>query len=575
MGAKLSQTFESLLFLNPFDKNKYPNCHDGHQYAVEVVLGEIPNCKFVIGACKRYLEDMVKDSNGWDYTFKTSRAERYLRLVQKFEHVIGKWNPKTIFYSPWQKFCFMNIKGWRRVDDGNPRFRVAHVEVSRGNGKSLMASQMGLYDLALDNPVGNEIDCFATKADQARIVLDVARAMAKKCTEYRNNTGVEVLAHKLTHDSSNSVMKFLSSDHDSMDGLNSVLSIMDELHAMNRELFDVVYSGMSKRKDSLMLCITTAGFNNDSVGYTQSEYAKRVCLGEIVDEQLFCIIYTIDDGDDIYSEVTWRKANPGWGVSVDPITFRAKALKAKESPADLPNFKVKHLNIWLSEARAFFDINKWDLTGDEYLNVEEFSGNKCFVGLDLASKLDLAGYVINFEREDNNYLFARAFVPKATFDSTNSDVYHKAASLGFLTVTPGEAINYNFIEEQLRNDLKNFNVLAVHYDPWNATQFAQNLLEDGFNMVEFRMTTPNLSEPMKALDAKIRESKVKHQKDPMLRFCISNVTAKEDNNGNVFPLKNNKKLKIDLAVASIMSHAGWVQGNTTVSVYEKKDLLIL
>lgn len=572
---KLETTFESLLLKNPFDKKKHPNCYDGHQYAVDIITGVIPSCNYVMGACKRYINDLVKDSDGWDYKFVTKRAERYLRLVQKFEHVIGKWDPKFIIYSPWQKFCFMNIIGWRRVDDGNPRFRIAHVEVPRGNAKSTMAAQAGLYFLALDNPMGNEIDCFATKADQARIVLDVARGMARKCSDYLNNTGAKVLAHKVIHSDSNSVMKALSSDHDSMDGLNSILSIMDELHAMQRALFDVVYSGMSKRKDSLMLCITTAGFNNDSVGYTQSEYAKKVCLGEVIDDQFFAIIYTIDEGDDLSDERTWRKANPGFGVSVDPVTFKAKVIKALNSPADLPNLKVKHFNIWLSEARAFFDTTKWDSTCDSELSLENFRGKKCFVGLDLASKIDLAGYVLDFNEDGKTYQFARAFVPKATFDSSNSDVYQKAAAQGFLTVTPGEAINYNYIEEQLRNDLKDFDVLAVHYDPWNATQFAQNLLEDGFNMVEFRMTTANLSEPMKTLDADIREQKVYHLDDPIFKFCISNVTVKEDHNGNVFPLKNNKKLKIDLAVASIMSHAGWVHGNTSASIYEKKDLLIL
>lgn len=571
----MTKTFEDLLENNPFDKKKHPNCWDGHDYAVRIIKGEEPACIYVIGSCKRYIKDLVKSSEGWDYYFKTAKAERYLRLVQKFEHVIGNWEPKNIIYSPWQKFCFMNIIGWRRTDDNNPRFRKAHLEVPRGQGKSAMASQCGLYFLSLDNPIGNEVDCFATKADQARIVLDVARAMARKCSDYINNTGSKVLAHRIIHAASNSVMKALSSDHDSMDGLNSVLSIMDELHAMSRELFDVVASGMSKRKDSLMLCITTAGFNNDSVGYTESEYAKRVCLGEIIADDLFAIIYTIDDGDDIWDERTWRKANPGYGISVDPITFKAKALKAKETPADVPNFKVKHLNIWLSEARAFFDVAKWDSTVDHNLVPSRFHGEKCFAGLDLASKLDLAGYSLVFDEGEFTYIFTRAFVPKATFDSSNSDIYHKAASLGYLTVTPGEAINYNYIQAQLKKDLQDFNVIAVHYDPWNATQFAQNLMEDGYNMVEFRMTTPNLSEPMKGLDAKIRESKVIHQNDPILRFCISNVVAKEDNNGNVFPLKNNKKLKIDLAVASILGFAGWVHGNTTVSVYEKKDLLIL
>jgi len=416
---------------NPFNKETHPNVYSGHEYALDVVFGVIPSCKYVKGAVERYLSDLNRSKNvAYNYFFDIDRAERYLRLVQKFEHVIGTWNTPNIEYSPWQCHLWMNVIGWRWKSEDRPRFRVCHAEQPRGQGKSSMASQAALYFLALDNPKGNAVECFATKKDQARIVLEASRAMAKKSTGYRNATGVKVLAHKIIHAASNSYMRALSSDEDSMDGLNSVLSIMDELHAMSRELYDVVYSGMSKRIDSLMLCITTAGFNNDGVGYSQSAYAKKVCMGEVVDDQMYAIVYTIDEGDDLFSEATWKKANPGYGISVDPVTFTAKAMKARTSPADLPNFKVKHLNIWLSEARAFFDIGKMNQCANPNLQLTDFYGESCYVGIDLASKLDLTGYVLIFKKEKKYFWFTRAFIPQVTFDNERSDMYIQAADRG-------------------------------------------------------------------------------------------------------------------------------------------------
>ena len=167
---------------NPFDKVKYPNCWEGHQYAVGVVEKTIPACVYIIGACKRYLHDVDLAYNDFTYPyyFSAEKAEKYLRLVQKFEHVEGHWPTKLIIYEPWQKFGWMNIEGFLRKDTGNIKFRTVHWEVARGNAKSSQASQCALYHLRLDEPNGNHIYCAATKREQARVVLDSARAMANK-----------------------------------------------------------------------------------------------------------------------------------------------------------------------------------------------------------------------------------------------------------------------------------------------------------------------------------------------------------------------------------------------------------
>lgn len=435
-----------------------------------------------------------------------------------------------------------------------------------------MASQAALYFLALDDPQGNIISCFATKADQARIVLDSSRAMAKKAKSFLQKTGVEVLAHKVVHEDSNSQIRAMSSDDKSQDGLNDILAIMDELHAQDQALFDVVYSGLSKRKDSLMLCITTAGFSTDSVGYFQSVYAKKVAMGEMDDDLFFSLVYTIDEGDDIFEETTWKKANPNYGISVDPETFEAKAKKAMVMPNDLPNFKVKHLNTWISESKAFFDTAKWDLCYEPGLTMDRFLGKKCVMSLDLASKVDLVSRGFVFEENGLFYVFDKSYIPEDTVRQVKNSLYETAIAEGHLIMTPGEAIHYPNITRDIIADSKKFKITEVPYDPWNATHIAQDLTKEKLNMLEFRFNTGNLSEPTKNFDALIRQGKVRHNGSPILKWSLGNVVCKEDAAGNVFPRKTHDKLKIDPIIALIMSFAVVLQKDKKESVYESRGL---
>jgi phage terminase large subunit-like protein len=560
-----------------FDKKTHPNCYDGHQYALDVVSGKLPNCVYVIGACKRYLNDLERFKDKELYYFDKDAAEKALRIFQKFEHVKGHWDPPQIVLEGWQKFLFMNVYGWMDVRTGMVKYRTIHAEVPRGNGKSLLASAACLYSAFCDNPNGDTVSCVATKKEQARIVLDAARHMAIKNKKFTKQKKIEVLAHNIVQKETFSEVKALSSDKNGLDGLNDKLAVCDELHAMSREVFELISSGMSKRSDSIILCITTAGFNVESVGHSQSAYAKKLSLGEVEDEQFFSLIYTLDKDDDIFDPKVWPKVNPNWGVSVDPITFEAKVNKAKVTPSDIPNLKVKHFNMWLSEADAFYSQAKWDECADKSLKIEDFLKQKCYVGLDLASKVDLTSFVSIFKKEIDDvwhyYIFDNTYIPAESIH--NNVLYDNAEGAGHLIKTPGEAIHYPKIQDDLYSFSKKFKTSEVYFDPWNATEFAQRMISKRVNMVEFRMTTANLSEPTKILDALMRQKRIHHNGSMLLRWCIGNVICKEDPAGNVFPKKSHDKLKIDPVVSLIMALAGWITEEENRSVYETRGTRII
>ena len=565
---------------NPYDPKEFPYCWSGHEYALDIDSGKIMASKYVKGAVARYFKDI--NNPDADFIFNPEKAERYLRLVQKFEHVIGEWKTKEIIYEPWQNFCWMNIMGFRNKGGTQTRrFRIAHIEVARGNGKSAMASQALLFFLALDDVVqGNHISCVATKKDQARIVLDSARAMAKKSPKFLLEKGVAVREHSIVQKDTNSMAKALSARDDGLDGGAEILAVMDELHAMKRETFDVVYGGMSKRTDSLTLCITTAGFDMESVGFSQSEYAKKLCVGDVEDDQMFAIVYTLDEEDikndkNIFNPDYWIKANPSYGASVDPVSFTAKAKKAQVTPADLPTFKVKHLNIWLSEYNSFYDLQKWDACKDEKIKIEDFKNQKCRVGCDVASHIDLnsIGYV--FKKEDIYYIFDRSYIPEETVKKIRSSMYENCIGSGHLIQTTGEVVEQAILEDQLIKDKKFFQIQDLLLDPWNSISMMQRLKKERLPITEFRMNVSNLSEPTKKLDQLIRQGKVRHNGSPLLRWCLGNVVVKFDAAGNIFPRKSDERLKIDPIIALLMALASLLQDEAKEKIYADRGLRVL
>ena len=559
--------------MNPFNKSKYPNCYRGHQYALDVIDKKIVACKYIISACERYLRDL-NNEEAYFY-FNEEKAERYLRVVQKFQHVKGTWKTKNIFYEPWQCWEFMNIIGFRVKETDFPRFRIAHLEEPRGSGKSAKASGAVLFFVALDENInGNMVSCVATKTEQARIVLDDARNMAKKNTSFLESNGVKVLAHKIVHEQSNSIARALSADYGGMDGLNDVLAVCDELHAMNRQTFEVITSGMSKRKDSLLLCITTAGSDTNSIGYFQSVYAKKVATGEVQDDTFFAAVYTLDDDDYWADESVWIKANPNLGISVDTDSLRAKVEKALISPSDIPNLKIKHFNLWISEANAFFDLKAWDKCEDRSLKLENFLGKPLRMGLDLASHIDIASIAYVFKEDGIYYVFDKSFLPEETIKQKKNPFYENCIADGSLIQTPGSAISYDNIKSHFLDARRDFRVQEVYFDVWNANQLAQDLSDD-LEFVKFAMNTANFSEPMKKLDVLIKEKKIRHNGSSLLRWCLGNVVAKEDHNGNVFPRKSHEKMKIDPIVAILMALAGHLSNPESESVYDERGILTL
>ena len=531
------------------------------KYARDVSTGKVFACKWVKLACKRQTEDLKKYARSGLYEWSKEEAGRICRFIELLTHTKGELAGQRVVLEPWQIFILTTVFGWRRRADGGRRFRRVYIEVPRGSGKSTLSSGVALYCLLADHEPGAEVYSFATTRDQAKIVFGDAKVMAEHNPALRERFGLQVLANALYVSSTNSTFQAKSAEGSTLDGLNTHLAVVDELHAhKTRAVYDVVETSLGKRRSSLLWCITTAGFDTSGICYEVRTMCTKVLSRLADDETQFAIIYTIDDGDDWSSMEALEKANPNWGVSVRPEVITSLLQKAKTLPSAINNFKTKHLDVWCSARSAWLDMRAWKRCETTGLELSDFEGLPCFIGLDIGSKSDLTvkTYLFPFEEDgkDKYALFCECWLPSKAIETSTNSQYSGWVRSGYIQETDGAMTDLNVIEDSIREDLSRFDVQAITYDPWQATQLATSLSDEGAPMLECRFTVQNVSDPMKTLEALVIDGRIVHDGNPVMAWMMGNVEARIDAKDNIFPRKERHENKIDGAVAAILALRG-------------------
>lgn len=541
---------------------KQPGVISAIRYAEDVTTSKIVVCRFVQLACQRFLTDydLAESADGlWE--FDAVKAERAMWFAGQLPNIKGPDAGKPLVLMPWQQFAFANLFGFLDRETHSRRFRQGVVFVPRGNGKTTIAAPIALYLTFADGEGGAEGYAAAVTRDQARILFDAAREMVRRSTEFRSKAGIEVGAHSVFRQANASRFVPVSSDAKALDGLNVQIAVCDEIAShKTSEVYDVLLTAMGKRLQPMLLSISTATGNTTGIGKQLWDYSVRVLDGAQQDDRLFALIYTIDEGDDPWDEASWIKANPSWGKAVQPGAIRAIMRQARNNPAQEAAAMTRHLNVWTGADDALFSIRSWRACANPTLSLADLEGEECHLGLDLASKTDLAALSIVFpSRADEMRLkyriFARCYLNEAAVMEARNASYPGWAGDGFLTVTDGNETDFQRIEDDLLDFCRRFRVVSVGYDPWAATQFAQRMIAQDVPMVEFRANTQNFSEPTKELEAAIRSDRVEHDGNPVLEWCIGNVVGRYDARSNVYPKKSRPEQKIDAAIATIIGVA--------------------
>ncbi len=546
-----------------------PYTKTAKDYAEAVAAGEISACRWVQMACRRQLDDLARfKGKASPYQFNPKLHDREGRafqpadnlcaFIERLPHVKGPLAGELISLEPWQVFILTTVFGWVKPD-GKRRFRRSYIEVPRGNAKSTLSSALALYMLAADGEGGAEVYSLATTRDQARIVFGDAQTMARRSAGFRSRFAVNLGAHNMHVLATGSKFEALSAEGSTLDGLNIHFGCVDELHAhKTRTVYDVVETGTGKRDNSLLWVITTAGSNRAGICYEVRAFVTKLLDGVIQDDSQFGIIYGLDDGDAWDTEAALIKANPNWGISVRPEILGPLQAKAMQLPSAINNFKTKHLNEWVNAGTAWMDMRAWDACADSGLDLDTFEGQPCWFGLDLASKTDIAALMLVFRHPDiaDAYaVFGNYYLPEDTVSAAGNSQYPGWMRTGRLTVTPGNVIDFSWIEADLMDMASRFGIQAVAFDPFQATQLSTRMLAEGLPMIEVRPTVLNFSEPMKTLEALVLQKKLVHDGDPVLAWMASNVVAHLDAKDNIYPRKERPENKIDGIVALIMALA--------------------
>ena len=559
------------------------------RYAEAVVAKEILACEWVQKACQRQLDDLVRfKRKSSPYQFNPELVDRYGRpyrpadnlcaFIERLPHVKGPLASQLIVLEPWQVFILSTVFGWVKPD-GKRRFRRSYIEVPRGNAKSTLSSAVGLYMLAADREGGAEVYSLATTRDQARIVFGDAQTMARLSPGFRNRFSVNVGAHNMHVLQSGSKFEALSAEGSTLDGLNIHFGCIDELHAhKTRTVYDVVDTGTGKRDNSLLWVITTAGSNRSGICFEVRSFVTKLLNRVLEDDSQFGIIYGLDEGDDWTHKDALIKANPNWGISVREEVLGPLQAKAMQLPSAVNNFKTKHLNEWVSADKAWMDMRSWDASANPDLDLDQFLGQPCWIGLDLASKTDIAALIMVFQHPDTPdayAVFGKYYLPEDTVQAAGNSQYIGWSHSGRLSVTPGNVIDFSWIEADLLDIASRFSIEAVAFDPFQATQLSTRMLAEGLPMIEVRPTVLNFSEPMKTLEALVLQKKLVHDGDPVLAWMASNVVAHTDVKDNIYPRKERAENKIDGIVALIMALSRAIKPGEALVLGSDYELMLL
>lgn len=561
------------------------------QYARDVVEGRVVACKWHRLACQRHLNDLAKAEGGtWPYVFNpeltdgagvTYRpAERICKFAENMPHIKGDWAARgqRIKLEPWQILILASIFGWINRETGKRRFRVADLFVPRKNAKSTLASVIGNFMLAVDGEFGAEVYSGATSQDQAMEVFRPALLMARATPKFLQLYGVAVNASNLSVVEKNS--KFEPVIGKPGDGASPSCAIVDEYHEHKTpELYDTMQTGMGARSQPLMLVITTAGSDISGPCYLHQVELQKILEGLVENDQRFGIIFGIDEDDDWTSEEAIFKANPNYGISVDAEFLKLQQRDAMADPRKQNVFKTKHLNVWVAAASPWLNLYHLQQGADASLTLEAFRGEECVVGLDLASKQDIASVVCIFRRHseglDHYYAISRNYVPQAAVDKPENAHYQGWVNSGHLIATPGNMIDLEQIQEDLFAAADIVVVREIAKDPWGGQQLGSNLVNQGFEVVDIPQQVRYLSDPMKELQALVDAGRFHHDGNPCYVWQMSNVEVAPDRNENIFPRKLRASNKIDAAVATIVAMNRAMVGGDSDIIGADYELLVV
>jgi len=512
-----------------------------------------------------------------------TRALRVIKFIELLKHVDGQWFGKSFTLLNWQRDVISQMYG-TMGQNSKRQYQYLYLEIPKKNGKTELAAALGLYHLFADGEQYGEIYGCAAETNQASIAFDVAVGMLDQCPPLKKRVRLNLSKRRILDLKSQSIYQVLSAEAYSKHGYKPSAVIFDELHAQpNRYLWDTMTFGTGDTRDQpVWIVITTAGDDPDqtTIGYEIHDKARRIIAGEYKDPRWLCKIYGAPADADIWDEEVWYQANPSLGIIIDIDKVRAAAESAKQNQAEEKLFRWLRLNQWIdNKSNTWLSQTLWD-NNNHKEDMAKLIKMKCYAGLDLSSTTDLTALTLAFPPQfdlDYWYLLFFAWIPQESMKERiikDQVPYDKWVNDGWITATPGDCVDYDFIEAKIIELSRQYDLIKLATDPWNSRMLTTRLMKQSIDIVEVPQTMAGLSPAMKYMETLLRKGMLKHVANPVARWCFGNIVVAVDGNNNIKPMKNRAKERIDVIVSTInmLSVAMRIEID---SIYEDRGLTIL
>ena len=529
---------------------KYPLAYNPIlEYWEEIEKGNIN----VGDKIRRTYKKVVKDIKyPGEYFYSPKRGNHILEFAENFcRHSKGKCGGKRVKLELWEKAHLATVFGFIDIE-GNRKYRESILIVGKKNGKSLLASIVGLYMLTADEEMGPEVYAVATKKDQSKIIWLESKRMVRKSPALSKR--VRSLVAELDTDFNDGVFKPLASDSDTLDGLNIHCVLMDEIHQwkQGKALYDIMADGVSAREQPLVYITSTAGTIREDIYDQKYDEAEMVINGYddpegYKDEHLIAFIYEIDNRKEWTDESCWEKANPGLGTIKNKQTLKDKVEKAKKNPLLVKNLLCKEFNIRETSSEAWLTFEQANNT--ETFSVEDLKPRYGVGGVDLSSTTDLTAAKVLFKIPESEkiYTLSMYWIPedlvekRITEDKIPYDIWIEK---GYVRTCKGNKISYKdvkawFVEIQEKYDIY---INMIGYDSWSAAYFVEDMQEyfGKAAMIPIIQGKKTLSQPMKNLGADLENNLIVYNNNPVDKWCLCNTAVDIDRNDNIQPIKTSK-----------------------------------
>lgn len=531
---------------------------------IEAYMNEIRSGKAIVSKRVRRqyekLELRTHEAHG-SYIFDQKKAERPIKFIEMFcKHSKGEWAGRPVKLELFQKAFISALFGFVHKDTGCRQYRETLFYVARKNGKSTLLSSIALYMLIADDEAGAEVYSVATKKDQARIIFDETLNMIKQSPDLQQV--VKKRKSDLYFSLAFSKFQPLGKNSDTLDGLNSHLVIMDELHGIrDRNLYEVMKQSQSARRQPLLIMITTAGTIRECIFDDMYQYACAVADETITDETFLPIMYELDSKEEWSDPMKWEKANPGLNRIKKLDDLIAKVDRAKNSPRDLTGILVKDFNVIQTVNTAWLTFD--DINNTETFDISDFSGMYAIGGADLSITTDLTcATLLLMDKNEKRYVTQMYWLPSDHFYERVHEEhlpYDKWYEAGLLRLCQGNSINYSDVTAWFLEMVQEKGITPawIYYDSYSAKYWVEEMQSYGFNMVRCIQGAKTLSLPMQMLGADLQAKKINYNNSGLLKWCISNTGIQEDRNGNIVPIKaQSPKFRIDGLASLLDAYVG-------------------